>query len=102
MNGSFIIPEKFKQNGKTITVIIDDDYCNEEDIFGEADFTEKIITLCHIYKGKKLTKKTKELTYYHELIHLILDAIGRHNLKWNEDFVEEFAKKLYEYESTKR
>lgn len=108
MNDSFIIPEKFKLNGKTILVIVDDEYCKDGDlngfgfpIFGEADFDEKVITLASTHKGKKIRKKVRELTYYHELVHLILDAIGRHQLKFNEDFVELFAQKLYEYEKTK-
>lgn len=101
MNGSIIIPEKFKLNKKTIRVIVDDDYCNSNGFVGEADFTEKVITLCDIYSGRKLVKSEKEKTYYHELIHMILDSMGKHNLKYNEDFVEEFAQRLYEYEKTK-
>ena len=54
MNGSFLIPTKFKLKGKTITVEIDDNYCEENGMVGEADFTEKIITLCNKFKGKKM------------------------------------------------
>lgn len=101
MNGSIIIPERFKLNGKTIQVIIDDDYCNAHGFVGEADFTEKVITLCDKYCGKRIKKPEKEKTYYHELIHMILDSMGKHNLKYNEGFVEEFAQRLYEYEKSK-
>jgi len=101
MNGSIIIPEKFKLNKKTIRVIIDDDYCNDNEYLGEADFTEKVITLCNKYGGKKVTKREKEKTYYHELVHMILDSMNRHRLKYNEGFVEDFAQRLYEYEKTK-
>jgi len=102
MNGSIIIPEKFKLSGKTVQVIIDDDYCNDNKYLGEADFTEKLITLCNKYSGKKLSKKSKEQTYFHELVHMILDSMGKDRLKWNEDFVELFAQRLYEYEKTKQ
>lgn len=101
MNGSIIIPEMFSLNRKKIRVIVDNHYCQENEFLGEADFTEKVITLCDRYNGKKISKPEREKTYYHELIHMILDSMGKHNLKYNEDFVEEFAQRLYEYEKTK-
>ena len=54
MNGSIIIPEKFKLNKRTIRVMVDDDYCAEHEFLGEADFTEKVITLCDKYAGKRI------------------------------------------------
>lgn len=102
MNGSIIIPEQFKLNGKTIKVIIDDDYCEQNELLGEADFTEKLITLCNKICKKRIKKSEKEKTYYHELVHMILDSMGKDRLKWNEDFVDLFALRLYEYEKTKQ
>ena len=102
MNGSFLIPCQFKLNGKTIKVTIDDEYLSSCKFVGEADFTEKEIILCDKYKGRKITKSEKEKTYFHELVHMILDSMARHNLKYNEDFVEEFSQRLYEYEKTKQ
>jgi len=81
--------------------MVDDDYCNENGFLGEADFTEKVITLCDKYEGKRIKKPEKEKTFYHELTHMILDSMKRHKLKYNEDFVEDFAQRLYEYEKTK-
>lgn len=102
MNGSIIIPERFRLNKKVILIIVDDDYCNDNEYLGEADFTEKLITLCDRYKGKRLTKKIKEQTYFHELVHMILDSMGKERLKYDENFVEMFAQRLYEYEKTKQ
>lgn len=102
MNGSILIPEKFKLNGKTIEVIIDNDYCASENLLGEADFTDKIITLCDRFNGQKLSKNEKEKVYYHELIHMILDAMGKDVLKYDEDFVDRFAVLLHEYEKSKK
>lgn len=39
MNGSIIIPEKFRLNKKPIMVLVDDDYCRDNGCLGEADFT---------------------------------------------------------------
>lgn len=102
MNGSILIPEKFKLNGKTIKVIIDNEYCQDEKLLGEADFTLNIITLCDEYSGKKVPKRSKEQIFYHELIHHILHAMKLEKLKYNELFVDLFADKLIEYERTKR
>ena len=103
MNGSFIIPEKFKLNKKRIVVIVDDDYCKEEGLWGEADFTQKSIILCHRSpEGRVLKKSIKENTFFHELVHQILDSIGEEKLKYDERFVELFADRLCEYEKTKQ
>lgn len=102
-NGSIKIPEKFRLNKKTIRIIIDDDYCKDEGLWGEADFTEMIITLCHrTPKGKILKKSDKEKTFYHELVHHILNSMGREELSYDEDFAVKFADLLYEYEKTKQ
>lgn len=102
MNGSIIIPERFRLNGKIIRVIIDNEWCVENECSGEADFTQKIITLANRMYNINLRKKEREQTFYHELVHMILDSMERHNLKYNEDFVEEFGRRLYEFEKTKQ
>jgi hypothetical protein len=109
MNGSILIPEKFKLNGKVINVIIDNEYCNDGElnsydapIFGESDFDDKIIRLASTQHDRKISKKDKEVTYFHELVHMILDSMGKDKLKYDEDFVESFSEKLYEYEKTKQ
>jgi len=102
MNGSFLIPEKFKLNGNVIKVVIDDSYCSDDGCYGEADFSQMAITICEKFRGKKLPKNIREQTYYHELVHMILDSLGKNRLKYDEDFVEGFAQRLHEYEKTKQ
>lgn len=102
MNGSILIPEEFKLKGQKITVVIDDVYCSNEGLGGEADFGEKMITLCGYFRGKRVSKIEREQTFYHELVHMILNSMARHSLKYNEDFVDEFAMRLFEYEKTKK
>lgn len=102
MNGSIIIPEKFRLNKKPIMVLVDDDYCRDNGCLGEADFTEKVITLSATCNGKRIKKVEKEKTFFHELVHMILDSMGKHKLKYDEGFVDEFALRLYEYEKTKQ
>lgn len=103
MNGSHLIPEDFKLAMKRIRVIVNDDYCKSEGLWGEADFTQRLITLCHrTPKGKILKKSLKEKTFFHELVHQILYSMGQEQLMYDEDFVDLFAERLYEYENTKR
>lgn len=102
MNGSILIPEKFKLNGKVINVVIDDEYCTKEKCLGEADFEERLITLCRKNAGKSVTKRDREQTFFHELVHMILDSMGKDRLKYDEDFVDLFATRLHEYEKSKQ
>lgn len=101
MNGSFLIPEKFYLDGKPVHVVIDDEYLNKKRYLGLAVFKKSLIRLCNIFKGKPVAKTEKEQVFYHELVHMILDSIGRHELKYDEDFVDDFSARLYEYEKTK-
>ena len=109
MNGSFLIPSEFQLNKKVIRVCVDTPYCEDPEencygcsICGEADFTSKEIILSETLNKKKLSKRQREVTFYHELVHMILDSMGRHRQKYDELFVELFARRLYEYERTKK
>ena len=102
MPNKIIIPREFKLNGKKITVEFDDDYCEDEGYLGEADFDLKLITLTKKDGKKRLPKQEIDTTFFHELTHLILDAANRHQLKYNEDFVDAVGLLLYEYERTKK
>ena len=102
MPNKITIPSEFKLNGKKITVQYDDEYCDENGLLGEADFTDKIITLTSKDGSKRLPKSEIHKTYFHELTHLVLDAASRHQLKYNEEFVDAVGMLLYEYERTKK
>ena len=102
MPNKITIPTEFKLNGKKIVVEFDDEYCKDEGCLGMADFDLKIITLTSKGEDKKLPKAEVDKTFYHELMHLILDAANRHQLKWNEDFVDTVGLLLYEFERTKK
>lgn len=102
-NKCSFIPHNFKLNKKVYNVIIDDDYLKNEKLWGEADFTNREVILCHKdYKKRVLTKEIKGKVFYHELVHQILEAMKRDDLNEDEDFVDEFGCFLYEYEKTKK
>jgi hypothetical protein len=102
MLNKITIPSEFKLNGKKVIVQYDDEYCDENGLLGEADFTDKTITLTSKDGSKRLPKSEIQKTFYHELTHLVLDAASRHQLKYNEEFVDAVGMLLYEYERTKK
>lgn len=100
MANKIIIPQSFKLNNKVIEVEFDDEECNNINAYGFTDFDDGGIVLCQIYKGKKLSKHEVDKTFFHELVHKLLDSCNRHQLKYNEEFVEELAQRLYEFSRT--
>ena len=102
MANKITIPNSFKLKGKTIPVEFDNDFCSDMGYYGEADFTGKLITLCSEFRGVRIKAAEQQRVFYHELMHMMLDACNRHNLKYNEDFVDEMGLLLYEFERTKK
>lgn len=88
------IPRKFKVFASTITVSVDNERLSEGGILGDCSFNDQRIGLCEVYKGKELPKDCVIDTFYHEKVHIILDAMGEHRLSRNEKFVEVFSRLL--------
>lgn len=51
---------------------------------------------------KDLPKEVKEQTFYHELVHTILFAMGKPADQHEETFVDGFATFLHQFEKTKK
>ena len=62
----------------------------------------KEIKIADEYNRKKTTEFGKEQTLYHELVHVILDELGRHELSRDEKFVQSFSILLHQFEKTKK
>jgi hypothetical protein len=88
------IPKKFKVFASTINVEFDNVRLSNEGVLGECSFTDNKIIICSEYKGEKLSKCCTVDTFYHEKVHIILDAMGEHELSKQEKFVEVFARLL--------
>ena len=102
-NNCQLIPHKFKLEGETIKVVVDDEYLKKYKSWGEADFNNLKVILCRrSHSGYLLTKEDRTVTFYHELVHHILDRMGMDKLNEDEIFVDGFAYLLYEYEKTKK
>ncbi len=88
------IPKRFKVFASTINISYDNVRLSNDSCLGECSYTDSKITLCENYKGEKLNKSVLIDTFYHEKIHIVLDAMGEHELSKNEKFVEVFARLL--------
>lgn len=53
------------------------------------------------WNGMPIPKSSMEQTFYHELVHAILDEIGEKDLSGNETFVQSFSLLLHQFEKTK-
>jgi hypothetical protein len=95
-----IIPKSFKIFGDKIDVIFDEEYCNARKLYGEASFTEAKIRLSTTAERDILSQDRIEDTFYHEKVHIILDAMKEHELSSNEKFVDLFAKLLRQSDIT--
>ena len=85
-----IIPKQFKIFGLTIKVK-QPWKVDKDDNWGEASIAKKTIKV-----KRSLNKEQKEVTYLHELTHIILDSLEYNDLSHDEDFVERFSKALHQ------
>lgn len=94
------IPKTFKLFASTITVAYDNKRLSDNAILGDCSFTEGQINICKYYKGDEISDCCALDTFYHEKIHVILDAMGEQELSGNEKFVEVFARLLRQSDET--
>jgi len=97
---SKLIPSSFTLGGSNIDVVFTDSKMGKE--VGQLNFVICKIFVAKEFNGYKCTGDYMETTFYHELVHGILDSMGRHTLSEDEEFVEGFANLLHQYEKTKK
>ncbi len=106
----FRIPKEFTLFGHRYVVVIEPDLFNTDEAYGTADDDEKKIRLQKLgpvttHYEEDGVKKTTTIqitdeilieTFYHELMHIILDALGETELSQNEKLVNMLGKSLLE------
>ena len=104
------IPKEFILFGHKYKVQIESDLFEKEDCYGCADEDLKLIRLQGVgevnrkyeedgvvYEAVvKITEETVAETFFHEVMHIILDATGEETLSENEKFVNIMGKSLLE------
>jgi len=105
-NKKINIPKEFTLLGHKYTVVIKKDLFETEDCYGNADEDLKLIQIQDLgevtkrYKedGKMverkliITEETMIETFFHEVVHIILDSTGELKLSQNEKFVNMMGK----------
>lgn len=94
------IPKSFKVFASTINIYIENERLSLEGSLGDCNFNSSKISLCDSYKGKLINNSVVIDTFYHEKIHIILDAMGEYKLSNNEKFVEVFSRLLRQTDET--
>lgn len=88
------IPKKFKLFGSTVSVEFNSDKLEKEKCIGLSEYNKHLITLTKINEAGNLSDDSIIDTFYHEKVHMILDAMHERKISSNEQFVDVFAKLL--------
>lgn len=84
------IPNEYKVGGQKIEVHIVE-RCDNNDL-GECCYAGGFIEIANTFnKDERQTEDSKRNTFYHEMIHTILQSMGEYELNGNEKFVNCFA-----------
>ena len=89
-----IIPSSFKLMGKTITVQYDNSLVDRKNSLGNTWCQE--IRLQNPGEQISITREDLEQTFFHELVHSILNSMSEKELSGNEKFVELFSSLLHQ------
>lgn len=97
-----VIPDNFDQHGTTYTVLYNKTMVLEDGFVGTAHERLKTIHIQMPIEGYEMNREYILTTYYHELIHVILNEAGYNELSKDEQLVDQLGRGLLEYELTKR
>lgn len=87
----FKIPREFELAGQTISVVQTPDIGYLSRACGMSKFDDGLIVIDPTLKGD-----IKPITFYHEMVHFILNQLGRYELCQDEGFVDSFANLLWQ------
>jgi hypothetical protein len=97
------IPKSFKLGGVKYNVEMKKKvFLDREQIGGTSDVFECSVEIAKMVNGTKCSTDYRRQTFYHELVHQILDILGDFELSENEKFVQGFSVLLDQFEQTKK
>lgn len=88
------IPSNIAVGGQEIEINFKDRL--ESDKLGECCVAEGYINIANAFNGRKQCLSVQVNTFYHELVHVILDTMNENDLSTNEKFVSCFSSFLCE------
>lgn len=81
---------------KDIEVVLDESLNWKEDAVGLSQYRFNKISLQPNVNGTTRQKQDLDNTLLHEIVHVMLDCLGRTELRNNEEFVESFSNLLHQ------
>lgn len=90
---NMIIPDSLRVGGQDMAVSYPNDM---EGKLGQCCLSAGYIKIAKTFDGKEQSHSSMLNTFYHELVHSILDTMGRDDLSQDEVFVSSFSSFLVE------
>lgn|SRR4030043_1171774 len=75
---------------------------DDREAYGATFYDESKILLQDTTLGKPRASTAIEQTLYHEIVHAILDTLGKRELSKDEEFIQSFSLLLHQFEKTKQ
>ena len=94
-----MIPIKFTLGGTEYRVKIEDSSIDNA-VVAQVSYPEALVSVSSRSKGKKCTAGYMEASFYHELVHAMLETMGKHTLSEDEELVEGLANQLHQFMKT--
>jgi Zn-dependent peptidase ImmA (M78 family) len=92
----FKTPRSFECAGQTFTVSMEEGVATYGNSHGQTHFDDGKIFI----NPKLPNEDAKAITYYHELVHVLLMTMGRPELNQDEGFVDNLASLLWQAQKT--
>ena len=89
--------KKFQLGAVNWEVKVDNDRLDDLNLIGLCETSKSLISL---HDG--INSELMEQTFYHELVHAILNSLSRQDLSNDEVLVQGIAVLLHQFESTKK
>ena len=97
------VPKSFKLGGVEYKVKTKEKINSESgQVGGISDVFECSVVIAKTVNGSNCSSDYQRQTFYHELVHQILDIMGDFELSEDEKFVQEFSVFLDQFEQTKK
>ena len=94
-----MIPKKFSLGGTQYGV----EFVRspiENNVVAQISYPRAMVSVSSEYKGVKCSEDYMEASFYHELIHGMLETIGKRTLSDDEELVEGLANQLHQFMKT--
>lgn len=95
-------PSKFTLFGHEWNVSYNPHLARKEGLIGKCDYENKHIELQPDCDEYDISESVVEQTFYHELVHAILDELSLPELRSDERIVDNISQLLYQFETTKK